>query len=52
MIKCCICGKEIEDYGNNTQPYCKGLCCDECNNKYVIPYRLKLAVIESYPGEE
>lgn len=39
---CCICGKEFEGYGNNPAPYKNtGVCCDECNQKYVIPARIK-----------
>lgn len=39
--KCCICGKEIKGYGNNPYPVKeKGVCCDECNYKYIIPARL------------
>lgn len=39
---CCICGKEFSGYGNNPDPVKKqGRCCDECNNKKVIPARLK-----------
>lgn len=50
-MKCCICGKEIERYGNNprgalNQNGCEmewGVddeCCDECNSKYVITGRI------------
>ena len=39
--KCCICGKTYDYYGNNPRPVKKnGRCCDECNKKYVIPWRL------------
>lgn len=38
---CVICGKEFEGYGNNAQPVKDGMCCDECNQKVVIPARLK-----------
>ena len=43
-MKCCICKKEIEDYGNNPQPLCAkddytSRCCDECN-QYVISARI------------
>lgn len=42
-IKCCICGKTFEGYGNNPWPLAeKGLCCDSCYFK-VIQARLKLA---------
>lgn len=39
---CCICGKEIEGYGNNPVPVRNsGKCCDECNVNKVIPARNK-----------
>ena len=39
---CCICGKEFEGYGNNPAPYKNtGVCCDECNARYVIPARIE-----------
>lgn len=40
---CCICGEPIEGYGNNPEPFMSsenGQCCDGCNLKFVIPYRL------------
>jgi len=37
---CSICGKEIYGYGNNAEPVKSGYCCDECNQKIVIPKRL------------
>ena len=37
---CCICGEEYTGYGNNAEPYKEGVCCDKCNMKFVIPYRL------------
>ena len=55
MKICCICGKEIKDYGNNpggavwktedgkiVMPEfdAEERCCDECNERYVIPGRL------------
>jgi hypothetical protein len=43
MIICCsICGKDIDGYGNNAEPYKRGRCCNRCNKKYVIPHRIKL----------
>lgn len=40
---CCICGKEIEGYGNNPFPIRnEGECCDECNYKYVLTARLNI----------
>ena len=43
-MKCCICGCNIEGYGNNPYPLCaeddvESRCCDVCNN-YVIRARL------------
>lgn len=46
---CSICKKEYEGYGNNAQPVRDGLCCDECNEKKVLPARLKEA--NKKPGE-
>ena len=40
---CCICGKEFYGYGNNPEPVkWYGYCCDDCNEKIVIPERLRL----------
>lgn len=40
-MKCCICGNEIEGYGNNPYPVCDkedqtSRCCDDCNNLVII----------------
>ena len=41
---CCICGEVFRDFGNNPAPVKnEGRCCDECNNKVVIPKRIELA---------
>ena len=44
ILKCNICTKKFEGWGNNSKPYNqeKGLCCDKCNYEKVIPYRLEL----------
>ncbi len=39
-IRCSICGKEFEGFGNNAEPVNDGLCCDKCNEEVVIPRRL------------
>jgi hypothetical protein len=55
-MKCCICGVEINGYGNNPDGACwrdpitneivegnfepEDRCCDGCNERYVIPGRL------------
>ena len=42
-MKCCICGKEIKDYGNNPFPIAEnGECCDNCNMEVVVPARINL----------
>lgn len=41
-IKCSICGKEFEGYGNNALPVATGKCCDRCNQDVVIPTRIVL----------
>ena len=44
---CCICGEEIEGYGNNPEPFKPadaGQCCDACNVRFVIPMRLDMEV--------
>lgn len=38
--KCSICGKIYEGHGNNASPVNDGRCCDECNDKVVLPRRL------------
>ena len=38
---CCLCNKEYEGYGNDAQPLKEGKCCDECNEKLVIPAKIK-----------
>ena len=44
-MNCCICGKTIENFGNNPYPYVrveKARCCNNCNAVHVTPLRLKL----------
>lgn len=43
---CCICGAKLKGWGNNPWPIKNGendRCCDECNQKYVIPERIEYA---------
>ena len=41
-MKCCMCEKTINNFGNNPYPVKEeGMCCDECNMKYVIPERMR-----------
>ena len=45
-MRCAICGKKIEnEFGNNPWPVRtneNARCCDDCNNFFVIPYRIIL----------
>jgi len=40
--KCCLCGKTMDDIGNNAMPLKQGRCCDDCNDD-VIMERIKEA---------
>lgn len=40
-MKCCICGEELTNFGNNASPIKDGRCCDNCNKTFVIRARLK-----------
>lgn len=40
MDRCCICNGYIAGYGNNAEPFMRGVCCNSCNFMYVIPYRI------------
>lgn len=42
-MKCCICGKDFEGFGNNAEPIADGQCCDACNASEVIPARMGMA---------
>lgn len=44
-MKCCICGKEIIGYDNNPSPIAGRCCCDECQNKVIVPYRVFLSTL-------
>lgn len=42
MRDCCICGKPFADRGYNPAPIKNdGVCCKECNDKLVIPRRMR-----------
>jgi hypothetical protein len=41
-MKCSICKNEIiGEHGHNAEPINNGKCCDMCNRKIVIPFRIK-----------
>ena len=42
-FKCCFCKRTFDGYGNNPKPALfHGRCCDKCNKRVVIPFRLLL----------
>lgn len=51
-MKCCLCGREIEGYGNNAEPVKDGRCCDDCNDNVVLPVRIGWIKIENWRIEE
>ncbi len=49
---CCICGKEVEEYGNNPWPVKEeGRCCNRCNLDKVLPARISLIRKENKENE-
>ena len=53
-LKCCICDQEIKPnaagwaHGNNPEPVRNwGRCCDDCDNRVVIPAR----IVAMYRGD-
>ena len=53
---CCICGKPLVNerygdryFGNNANPVFDGRCCDDCDNKFVIPARIGWVDIKNVP---
>jgi len=38
---CALCGSINEGYSNTAQPIMRGICCDDCNLKKVIPARIE-----------
>ena len=54
---CCLCGTVFTEWGNNPEPiksFEEGKCCNWCNDKYVIPARLRDLFVGSrfIPKEE
>ena len=41
---CAICGLVFEGYGNNPQPLTEGRCCQACDDLFVIPLRIHMAI--------
>jgi hypothetical protein len=50
-FKCCLCGVEVEGYGNDPSPIQTqnedDECCDECNLAKVIPARIELVILKN-----
>ena len=42
MKTCSLCGKKFKGWGNNSSPFQRGDCCDDCNNRLVLPLRMFL----------
>ena len=48
MMKCSICKNKIyTEHGHNAQPINNGRCCEMCNQKIVIPARIKECLNEN-----
>lgn len=42
--ECCLCGKPLDNFGNDPWPLeDKGRCCDDCNTNLVVPARIEMA---------
>lgn len=39
---CSICGNMFTGWGNNPQPFDGESCCDDCNDRFVVPVRMVL----------
>ena len=42
-MKCEICHKEIKGYDCDAWPLSTGRCCQECDDKYVVPLKIFLS---------
>ena len=47
-MTCSICGKEDMYSGHNAFPVNDGMCCNECDRKYVIPMRIIIENCKDY----
>ena len=45
-IICCLCGEEIQDYGNNPYPLAGEKCCTACDLNYVMPVRAFMSKLD------
>jgi hypothetical protein len=37
---CCICGEDFHEWGNNPAPFTGEICCNDCNDRFVVPIRM------------
>jgi hypothetical protein len=51
-MNCCICEKDAGKYGNNAQPIIEGRCCDKCNERLVVPLRIKISIMIQEIGRD
>lgn len=42
MKTCDICNCQFDGYGNNPEPFSGETCCNDCNDRFVIPVRMCL----------
>ena len=47
MATCVICDESYTGPGNNASPVKNGLCCNSCDNYYVLPERIENAQIKT-----
>jgi len=40
-FRCVICDERMEGFSHNAEPVKKGRCCHRCNDKFVIPARVR-----------
>lgn len=40
--QCCLCDSKFYGYGHNALPLEDGRCCDDCNYRKVIPFRISI----------
>lgn len=45
---CSICHGKYDGFGNNAQPINEGRCCNECNEKVVVPIRILRAINKDF----
>lgn len=49
--RCCICGGELRNGGNDPYPVATyGRCCDACNYGVVLPKRIELSKQDNEQG--